>query len=850
MKALEVKNDIYWVGALDPNLRIFDVVMYTPFGTTYNSYVVKGSEKTAVFDTVKIKFFDEYLERLKSLNVDVEKLDYIVISHTEPDHAGSVAKLLEIAKNAKVVGSPAALNFLKNIAHRNFDSITVGDGSSLNLGNKTLKFISAPFLHWPDTIYTYVEEDKLLITCDSFGCHYCNPEVFNDLNENNNDYLEALKYYFDVIMGPFKSHVLSAVGKIKDLKIDMICPGHGPILRDNPLKIVDLYKIWSEEIKPGNDKLDVTICYVSAYGYTESLAIEIKKAIEASGSFNVHAFDVIHHDINEILDKINISQGVLFGTPTINGDALKPIWDVLVSLNPLVHGGKLASAFGSYGWSGEGVPNVMERIKQLRLNTLPPLRASFKPTDEDLTKAYSFGESFAARIQENIKKGVKNSRPTSKKRWKCVICGEIFEGDTAPEICPVCGANSEQFVEVTEELITFKSGSNDKYVVVGNGIAGYYAAEAIRKRNVACDIEIISSEPYLTYYRPALSDGIVDVLDDKDFYISPYEWYSENNIKLTLNTKVERINPNEKTVLTSNNAIIRYDKLIIANGSKNFIPPVKGTDTANVFTLRGLDDLNNIKDKLANSNKIVVIGGGLLGLEAAWEFKRDNKEVTVVEFAKHLLTKQLDTQGSIILEEAVINSGINVVLGVAAEAIEDRDNKKIVKLNNGAEIEADMVLFSVGIVPNKTIAEGIDIKLNRGIVVNEKMETSIKDIYACGDIAEINGIVYGNWPAAIEMGKTAGANAVGDNKNFVGFQSPISFNAMNIEIFSCGTIPQTEGKALELKDAKNKTYKKLFFKDDIVIGGILMGDTSKSVKLLNAIENYMALKEILQENIY
>jgi len=129
MKALEVKNDIYWVGALDPNLRSFDVVMYTPFGTTYNSYVVKGSEKTAVFDTVKIKFFDEYLERLKSLKVDVEKLDYIVISHTEPDHAGSVAKLLEIAKNAKVVGSPAALNFLKNIAHRNFDSITVGDGS-------------------------------------------------------------------------------------------------------------------------------------------------------------------------------------------------------------------------------------------------------------------------------------------------------------------------------------------------------------------------------------------------------------------------------------------------------------------------------------------------------------------------------------------------------------------------------------------------------------------------------------------------------------------------------------------------------------------------------------------------
>ncbi|WP_283591400.1 FAD-dependent oxidoreductase [Clostridium butanoliproducens] len=850
MKALEVKKDIYWIGALDPNLRIFDIVMYTPFGTTYNSYVVKGSEKTAIFDTVKIKFLEEYLERLESLNIDVEKVDYIVISHTEPDHAGSVAKLLEIAKNAKVVGSPAALNFLKNIVHRNFDSIVVGDGDSLNLGNKKLNFISAPFLHWPDTIYTYIEEDNLLITCDSFGCHYCNPKVFNDYNENNNDYLEALKYYFDVIMGPFKSHVLSAVKKIEDLKIDMICPGHGPILREDPLKIVNLYKIWSEEIKPNEDKFDVTLCYVSAYGYTESLAMEIKKGIEACGNFNVHSFDVIHHDINDILDKINISQGVLFGTPTINGDALKPIWDILVSLNPIIHRGKLASAFGSYGWSGEGVPNVMERIKQLKLNTIPPLKVSFKPTTEDLTKAYSFGENFAARIEEKIKKGIKNNKSTSKKRWKCVICGEIFEGDTPPEICPVCGANSEQFVEVTEELVTFKSENNEKYVVIGNGIAGYYAADAIRKRNKICDIEIISSEPHLTYYRPALSDGIVDPLKDEDFYISPKEWYLENNIKLTLNTKIEKINPNEKTILTNSNNIIKYSKLIIANGSKNFIPPVKGADTPNVFTLRGLDDLNTIKDQLHHSNKIVVIGGGLLGLEAAWEFKRDNKDVTVIEFAKHLLTKQLDAQGSITLEDAVINSGVNIILDAAAEAIEDKGNKKVVKLNNGKEIEADMILFSVGILPNKNIVEGTDIKVNRGIIVNEKMETSIKDIYACGDVAEINGVVYGNWPAAIEMGKTAGANAAGDDKNFVGFQSPISFNAMNIEIFSCGKITQTEGKALELKDKENKIYKKLFFKDDIVIGGILIGDTSKSVKLLNAIENYMSLNEILQENIY
>ena len=142
-------------------LRIFDIIMYTPFGTTYNSYAVKGSEKTAVFETVKEKFFDEYLERLNSIDINIEKIDYIVVNHTEPDHAGSVGKLLDIAKNAKIVGSRAAINFLKEIINRDFEFIVVGDGDSISLGNKTLSFISAPFLHWPDSMFTYVEEDKL-----------------------------------------------------------------------------------------------------------------------------------------------------------------------------------------------------------------------------------------------------------------------------------------------------------------------------------------------------------------------------------------------------------------------------------------------------------------------------------------------------------------------------------------------------------------------------------------------------------------------------------------------------------------------------------------------------------------
>ena len=204
MKHLEVKNNIYWVGALDPNLRVFDIIMYTPYGTTYNSYVVKGSNKTAVFETVKAQFFDQYLERLNSLGVNPSEIDYIVVDHTEPDHAGSVSKLLKLAPNAKVVGSKIAIDFLKDIVNEDFEHIVVNHGDTLSLGNKTLEFISAPFLHWPDSMYTYIPEDKALITCDSFGSHYSCEEVFNDLVPKEEKIIWML---LDTIMIVFLDHI-------------------------------------------------------------------------------------------------------------------------------------------------------------------------------------------------------------------------------------------------------------------------------------------------------------------------------------------------------------------------------------------------------------------------------------------------------------------------------------------------------------------------------------------------------------------------------------------------------------------------------------------------------------------
>jgi len=399
-KHLNITSDLFWVGALDPHLRVFDIIMETQFGTSYNSYVLKGSEGTAVFETVKDKFFDDYLEKLKAI-VDPKTINYIIVDHTEPDHAGSVAKLLAYAKDATVLGSAQALKFLSQIINMPFKSQVVKDGDTVSLGNKTIRFINAPFLHWPDTIYSYIEEDKVLITCDSFGAHYCDEKVLKSTLpvSKEEEYIAAYKYYFDMIMGPFKPSVLSALDKIKGLDLAYICPGHGMVLdASNMDKYIAFYREWATPSK--RPIPSIVIAYVSAYGYTEMLARQIKAGIEsASKDIDVLFYDLGSTDLNTVLSEVNKCTGLLVGSPTIVGDTLPQIWQLLSSLNPIIHKGIKASCFGSYGWSGEAVKNIHQRLSQLRFSIpVEPLSVLFKPSEEELAKAFEFGTEFATEV--------------------------------------------------------------------------------------------------------------------------------------------------------------------------------------------------------------------------------------------------------------------------------------------------------------------------------------------------------------------------------------------------------------------------------------------------------------------
>lgn len=395
-KILEVTKDIKWIGVLDAELVTFDIVMETKYGTTYNSYFI-DAEKKAIIETVKKPFWNTYKQKIEQLTNPAE-IEYIILNHTEPDHSGSLNYLLEIAPNATVVGSGQALNYLQDITGKSFKSLKVKDGDTLSLGNKTLKFIGAPNLHWPDTIFTYVEEDKVLFTCDSFGAHFCSEDMFDD---KVGDYDDTFKYYFDVILKPFSRFMIKAIEKIRPLEINMICTGHGPILRSNWKHYIDYSEQLANEYicTTAQKKNKVLVTYVSAYGFTKEMAEKIGEGIVSVDDMSVELLDIENMLLGDLEEKLVANNAIIVGSPTINQNTLLPIYKLFSVVNPIRDRGKLAAAFGSYGWSGEAVGIIESNLKILKFKVIQEAIASkFFPHEDNGQNFINFGKCFAEQM--------------------------------------------------------------------------------------------------------------------------------------------------------------------------------------------------------------------------------------------------------------------------------------------------------------------------------------------------------------------------------------------------------------------------------------------------------------------
>ena len=842
MKALKLRENFYWTGIVDADLRVFDIIMYTEFGTTYNSYVLKTGDKTILFETAKEKFFDDYLEKLKEIT-DVESIDYLVVEHTEPDHAGSVERLLDLNPGMKIIATGCALGFLKEIVNRDFTGIPARDNMTMKIGDRTLRFLFVPNLHWPDTMYTYIEEEQILVTCDSFGSHYGFDDVLLSKVTDWEGYMRATKYYYDNIIGPFKPFMLKALERVRELDISMICTGHGPVIDDKIDFILNTYEEWSTVVNP-NPKKTVIMPYVSAYGYTKSLAEKIAEGIRASGDIDVRAYDMVEADQAKVLEELGFADGILFGSPTIVGEALKPIWDLTTSIFAGTHGGKLASAFGSYGWSGEAVPHLIERLKQLNMKVTEGFRVLFKPDENQLQDAFDYGFNFGCLLQEKENPKKKKGARTL---VKCLVCGAVF--DSSIDICPVCGVGPENFVEVEAEENEFSNDTKNFYIILGNGAAGHYAAEAIRKRDRTGTITMISNEPYRTYNRPMLTKSIMAGLNEEQIAVEDASWYEENHIYQILGHEVVKIDPEAKEVHLDDGSKYHYTKLIYALGSECFIPPIKGADKDGVIAIRRLSDTKKVAEKLKETKHAVVIGGGVLGLEAAWELKKSRCEVTVLELAPVLMGRQLDKTAGEMLKKISEGQGIQIHTGVQIEAIEGGEKAEGVRLADGTVIPAELVIVSCGVRANTALAKEAGIETDRAVIVNEKMETNIPDIYACGDCAQYEGINYAIWPQAVEEGKTAGAQAAGDDNTYSTVPAALSFHGMNTALFAAGDNGQNPDliyKTVEYKDEGKKQYQKYYFLNNRLCGVILIGDTSRMAEMTEALKHHRQYKEIIK----
>lgn len=391
MLPVKIAEGVHWVGALDPQLRVFDIIMKADHGTTYNSYLVTGGDKVTVVDAVKAPHYEEYIANIRSL-MDPRDIAYVVVNHTEPDHSGSLARLLADAPDARVVCDRQCRNFVRNILNRDVDPLLVQDGDTLDLGRGVeLSFVHAPFLHWPDTMFTYLKKEGVLFTCDFLGAHYCDDRLFDDLVD---DYSHAFEYYYQVIFRPFKKHVLAAIDKIKGLDLKVIAPSHGPVLRSDPLGYVEKYREWSSQPSPGGAK-SLLVFYASAYGNTALLAEKIAEGARAEGT-KVAVMDVATTELSLMIDRIEAADGIAVGSATINADAVEPVWYLLSHLATLNLKGKAGASFGSYGWSGEAPKLIAERLKGLKFRVdEEPFRVNLVPTEEDLEQALDFGRRIA-----------------------------------------------------------------------------------------------------------------------------------------------------------------------------------------------------------------------------------------------------------------------------------------------------------------------------------------------------------------------------------------------------------------------------------------------------------------------
>ena len=395
--AITVKDRITWVGKVDWEIRKFHGEEYsTRRGSSYNSYLVRD-EKTVLIDTVWKPFAGEFIENLKK-EIDLKKIDFIIASHAESDHSGALPELMRLIPDTPIYCTANAVKSLKGHYHQDWNFRTVKTGDRLNIGSKEFIFIEAPMLHWPDSMFSYLTEDNVLFSNDAFGQHYASEHLFNDQVDQAELFQECIKYYANILT-PFSALVDRKIKEVVGfgLPVDMICTSHGVIWRDNPLQIVTKYAEWAANYRENQ----VTIIYDTMWDGTRKMAEAIAGGIlQADPDVTIKIYNAARADKNDIITEVFKSKAILVGSPTINRGILSAIAGILEEIRGLGFKDKKAAAFGAYGWSGESVAMITERLREGGFTLVTDgVKELWNPDEQGLVNCVNFGRDFGRQVK-------------------------------------------------------------------------------------------------------------------------------------------------------------------------------------------------------------------------------------------------------------------------------------------------------------------------------------------------------------------------------------------------------------------------------------------------------------------
>ncbi len=382
------------------------------------------------------------------------------------------------------------------------------------------------------------------------------------------------------------------------------------------------------------------------------------------------------------------------------------------------------------------------------------------------------------------------------------------------------------------------------YIIIGGGVAAVTAAKAIRNQDPEGTIKIYGKEKSLPYNRIKLSKELYSNLVSEDVLIKKDKWYEKNNIQVFTDTKIIGVDAMAHMVRTINGEQIAFDKLLICTGSNNRKLSLDGAEKKGVFSIRELSEAEDFKAYIENKKHVVIIGGGVQGIETAWSLIKEGKSVTIVESCPSLMGRQLDEKTSVFLKNKIEEMGAEVILNAEIEMLSGGNEVTAVMIKDNGLISCDSVLYSIGVIPNIEIIDSNKIKVNRGILVDDQMKTNVEDVYAAGDVAEFQGEVTGLWGSAMEQGTVAGTNMVNGNTAYKKILPTTIFHAFEIELFSIGLVDESRCDNTITEEDGSLKYIKLFIKDNRIVGIIALGDVSKSAPYTQAIENQISLEGI------